>query len=38
MVDETVEWIDWKRVVIAFKLKTKEFLRTLRIEKQRTTL
>ena len=20
MVDETVEWIDWKRVVIAFKL------------------
>ena len=23
-------WIDWKRVVIAFKLK-KEFLRTLRI-------
>ena len=26
-VDETLMWIDWKRVVIAFKLKN-EFLRT----------
>ena len=31
-------WIDWKRVVIAFKLKN-EFLRTkVKFEKQRTTL